>query len=90
MIVIQRARELSDCLSDIHTPYSADLQGPEYDFSQEQVAEITSTGLRAEKNLDRCITEVAKAADELDASFNAGLGRLQERIRRAEALVTSR
>jgi hypothetical protein len=84
---IQQARMLSDCLSKIHIPYSADLEGPDWHLTTDEIAAVTEDGARAEKNLEDHISVVSKSADDLDGAFRAGLNQLRSRIRRIDALV---
>jgi hypothetical protein len=85
---IQQAKRLSDCLSKIHTPYSADLEGPDWNLTTDEIAAVREDGARAEKNLQDYISIVGKSADDLDAAFRVGLDQLRSRIRRIDALVT--
>jgi hypothetical protein len=85
---IQQAKMLSDCLSKIHTPYSADLEDPDWNLTTDEITAVKEDGARAEKNLEDHISVVSKSAGDLDAAFRAGLNQLRSRIRRIDALVT--
>lgn len=82
--VIQECTPLSDCLSEIHAPYSVDFGGFEAPAEEEQPA-YTERGHRAERALGNHISAVAKAADDLDGAFMVGLKQLRERLRRNDA-----
>jgi hypothetical protein len=86
-VAIQQAKTLSDCLSKIHTPDSADLEGPDWNLTKDEIAAVTDEGERAERDLEDRISAVGKSADDLDAAFRAGLEQLRSRIRRIDALV---
>jgi hypothetical protein len=85
---IRQAEMLSDCLSKIHTPYSADLEDPDWNLTTDEITAVKEDGARAEKKLEDHISVVSKSAGDLDAAFKAGLDQLRSRIRRFDALVT--
>ena len=90
--VIQKAKELSVCLCEIHTPYSRDLDSqPELGLTKEQIAAAEAAAdaaaTRAEGDLQQRISAVRKSADELDAAFKASLDELRARIRQIDVLV---
>ena len=84
---IQQAKVLSDCLREIHTPCSADLEGPDWNLTKDEITAKEEDAARAERNLEDRISAVRKSADDLDAAFEAGLDQLRTRIRRIDALV---
>jgi len=86
---IQQAKELSDCLSDIHTPFSQDLHAyPELNYTEEQIAAAETASeaaaARAEGNLKLHFLVVRKSGTELDAAFKDSLERLRDRIRQID------
>jgi hypothetical protein len=81
---IQQAKQLSVCLSEVHTPYSGILDDPELNLVQEDIAAATTAAARAEANLRQRISSVIKSGDELDAAFKTTLGRLRDRIRQID------
>ncbi len=84
---IRQAKKLSECLSEIHTPYSSDLEGPDWNLTKNEVARVTEDAERAERNLVDRISGAGKSADDLDAAFGTSLDQLRGRIRRIDALV---
>jgi hypothetical protein len=87
--VIQQARELSVCLSDIHTPYSQNPRDyPELNLTKEQIADAEAAAdnaaSRAEGNLLQRISAVRKSGDELDVAFKTSLDQLRARIRQID------
>ena len=89
--VIQQAKELSGCLSDIHAPYSLDILSPdpEMGLSMEQIdaaeAQANEAAAWAKGNLLQRISAVRKSGDELDLAFKTSLDRLRARIRQIDA-----
>jgi hypothetical protein len=88
--VIQHAKELSGCLSDIHAPYSQDFHSPdlEINLTNEQIADAEAkadaAAARAKHNLSQRISAVRKSGDELDVAFKTSLGQLRARIRQID------
>jgi hypothetical protein len=84
---IEQAKELSDCLSEIHAPYSCDLHDPELNLTEEQIAAATAASPRAEGHLEECISAVRTSGAELDAAFKVTLEQLRGRIRQIDVVV---
>jgi hypothetical protein len=87
-VTIKLVKELSGCLSAIHTPESHDLHDPELNLTEGDIAAAVAAATAAEGNLESCIAAVAKSGDDLDAAYKVGLERLRDRIRRINSLVT--
>ena len=84
---IQQAKELSDCLSQIHAPDSFDLHDPDWNLTEEQIAAIIAAAPRAERELEQRISAMRKSGDELDAAFHSSVEQLRGRIRQIDVSV---
>lgn len=86
-LVIAAAKSLGACLCEIHTPASTDLDDPEYDLSEERIAEIQDASVAARGRLVDLIGAVQRNAEALSAALETRLVTLREVIRRIDDLI---
>jgi hypothetical protein len=84
---IQDARALSECLNQIHAPWSNDLEDPEWNLTNDQIADVRRQGVHAEKKLVDRLSALRTSADNLDEAFIADLERLRSRLRQLDKVV---
>ncbi len=85
--VVAAAKSLSACLCEIHRPASMDPNDPEYELSDEQIAEIEDASVAARGRLVDLIGAVQRNADALSAALETRLSTLREVIRRIDDLI---
>jgi hypothetical protein len=81
-IVIQDARALCECLSDIHSPHSVDLDDPDLGLSKDEIAAVAQQGALAETRLMDRISALREGAEEPDKAFRAGVDPVKPDTRR--------
>jgi hypothetical protein len=86
-LVLRSSRSLEECLDAIHRPDSMNMDDPDYDLSDNQIAEIQANSEIERVALPEKISKVSEDSKKLDTEFEIEIGRLRKRIRQIDDLV---